>query len=462
LKKTDASEGSEGLILKESLSIGKNNHLLLRGIDLVELGNEYGTPLFVFDERTLADTFENFRRAFESIYPRMMVCYSIKTNSNLAVCRILGERGAFAEVSSELDLQVALRAGFSGDRIIFDGPFKPEEALRRALREKILLINVESFSEMERLDRIAGEMGIKQPVGIRVNTFKKSSLFDHANLVNLISAAYCNLDSRFGFSLEDAYLAFERAKRFQNLSIEGVMTHPYRAATRVLLPMMREIHERFGIEMRYLDIGGGFDPGTTRFVGTTDFVYDFLRRKIGLKSKLREEKAATNVESTAKRLIGQIKEGLEGLSKPIIIVEPGRFLTSGAGILLLRVDHVKDAGGYRWAMVDGGTNIIPRFNFIELRKIVVANKASNAPEEQVNIVGPLLYNEDFISLKTELPKISEGDTLSVFDCGAYTLSRANQFLHARPPAVLLSSNGEVKVIREKETFEDFSRKDILS
>ena len=449
------------MTIKESLSIGKNDHLILRGIDLVELGNEYGTPLFVFDERTLTDTFEGFRRAFESIYSKMMVCYSIKTNNNLAVCKILSEKGAFAEVSSELDLQVALKAGFSGDRIIFDGPFKPEGALRKALKEKVLLINVESFGEMERLDRIAGEMGVKQPVGIRVNTFKKSNLFDNAKLVNLINAAYCNLDSRFGFSIEDAYLAFERAKKFENLRMEGVMTHPYRAATKVLLPMMREIHERFGMEMRYLNVGGGFDPGTTRFIGTTDLVYDFLRRKIGLKSKLEKENAATNVESTAKRLIGQIKEGLQGLSEPIIIVEPGRFITSGAGILLLRVDHVKDAGGYRWAMVDGGTNVIPRFNFIELRKIVIANKASSDPEEQVNVVGPLLYNEDFISLKTKLPKISEGDTLSVFDCGAYTLSRANQFLHARPAAVLLSSNGEVKVIREKETFEDFSHKDIL-
>jgi diaminopimelate decarboxylase len=451
----------ESLITKENFSVGKNNHLMLRGIDLVELGDEYGTPLFVFDEKMLVDTFENFRRAFESVYPKMMVCYSIKTNNNLAICKALSERGAFAEVSSELDLQVALKAGFSGEKIIFDGPFKPEEALRRALKERIPLINVESFTEMERLDRIAGEMGVKQPVGIRVNPFKESGLSKYIHLSKLVNASYCNLESRFGFSVEDAYSVFEQAKRFENLSLEGIMTHPYRVALGVLLPMMREIRERFGLEIIYFNIGGGFDPGTTRFVGTSELVSDFLRRKIGLRSKLRDEKAPTNVESTARRIISEIREGLEGLPEPTIIVEPGRFITTGAGILLLRVDHVKNAGGYRWAMVDGGTNIVPRFNFIELRKIIVANKASNKPDEQVNIVGPQLFNEDFVSLKTDLPKVSDGDTLAIFDCGAYTLSRANQFLCTRPAAVSIGPNGGVKVIREKESFEDFSRKDII-
>lgn len=449
----------ENLTFKENFGIGKNGHLNIRGVDMVELCDKYGTPLFVFDEVSLTETFERFRQAFENIYPNIMVCYSVKTNNNLAICQILKEKGAYAEVSSELDLHVALKAGFPGERIIFDGPFKPKKALKKAMEEGILLINVESFSEMERLNSLAEEMGIKQAVGIRINSFKDPGFSKYTNMISLINAAYCNLDSRFGFSVEEAYSTFKRATELKNLSLEGIMTHPYHAATKMLLPMTRQLGEKFGVKIRYLNIGGGFNPGGSRFIGGKDLIFDFLRRKIGLKSKLGESEKVADIEVIAKSIIGEIKQSLGDSLDQTIIIEPGRFITSSAGILLVRVDNVKNAGGYKWVMVDGGTNLVPRFGAIELRKVVVASKVSSQPEEEVNIVGPLLYAEDFITLKTVLPRVSEGDILSIFGCGAYTLSRSNQFLHPRPAAVLLNSEGEVGVIRERETFEDFLSKD---
>jgi len=426
---------------------------------LVELGKNYGTPLFVFDEESLIQTFERFCKAFETAYPKIMVCYSIKTNNNLTICKLLREKGAFAEVSSELDLVVALKAGFPNDRIIFDGPFKPRDALKRALEERILLINVESFTELERLNRIAGEMGVKQGIGLRVNPFRKSRFSTYTSLKRLIDAAYCNIDCRYGFSLEDAYEAFRRSLEWKNLSIEGIMTHPYQTATKLLPPFMRQIHEKYGAEMKYLNIGGGFDPGTARFVTGTDMVLDFLRQKIGLKSKLTYEMNVANIESVAKSIVDEIKQSLGRLREPTIVVEPGRYI-SASGILLVSVDHVKKAGGYKWVIVDGGTNLLPYSSgFREIRKIVVANKASKQPEEVVNIVGPLLYSEDFINLRTSIPETSEADILSIFGCGSYTISRSNQFLHPRPAVVLIDPNGEVELIREKETFEDVMRND---
>lgn len=447
------------LAFEKNFEIGKTGHLALHGVDLVELCEKYDTPLFVFDESTLIEGFEKFREAFENIYSKVMICYSVKTNNNLAICKIFQERGAYAEVSSELDLHIALKAGFRGDKILFDGPFKPKRALQRALKEKVSLINVESFAELERLNKIAGEMGVKQSIGIRVNAFKDPGFSKYTSMRNLINAAFCNLESRFGFSVEEAYVAFKRAMALENLEVEGIMAHPYREATKLLLPIMHKIKGKFGVEIKYLNVGGGFDPGTVRFVGSKDFILDFLRKKLGFNSKLTGETKVSGIKSVANSLIGEIKQSLGGSSKPTIIVEPGRFLTSSAGILLTRVDHIKNASGYKWAIVDAGNNLLPRFGAIELRKIVVANRASNQSEEEVNVVGPLLYNEDFIALKAVLPRVSEGDILSVFGCGAYTLSRANQFLHPRPAAVLLNVKGEVKVIREKETFEDFSYKD---
>ncbi|NWF86647.1 hypothetical protein HXY32_02375 [Candidatus Bathyarchaeota archaeon] len=452
-------EGGKHLTFKDNFKVGLNGHLTLHSVDLVELCGRFGTPLFVFDENCLIENFERFKTAFEKVYPRVMVCYSIKTNNNVALCRILHERGAYAEVSSELDLYIALKAGFNGDKIIFDGPFKPESALRRALEEKVLLINVESLMEMERLNAVAGEMGIKQAIGIRINPFKDPHFSKYTNLVNLVNAAYCNLESRFGLSLEESHQAFKRALELENLSVEGIMTHPYHAAAKVLLPIIQTLQEDMGVKIKYLNIGGGFNPGNNLFVGSKDLIFDLLRRKIGLKSKLRNGRGASDIELIAKSVVGEIKQELEGSNEPSIILEPGRFLTSSAGILLVRVDHVKNAGGYKWVFVDGGNNLIPSFGAIELREVVVANKALSQSEEEVNLVGPLLYNEDFINLRVMLPKVSAGDVLSIFGCGSYSLSRSNQFLHPRPAAVLLNSTGKVKLIREKETFEDVLCKD---
>lgn len=448
-----------GVNIKEHLGVNSVNHFTLHGVDLVSLCEKYGTPLFVFDEAVLVESFERFKMAFEKVYPRVLVCYSIKTNNNLALCRVLCERGAYAEVSSELDFHVALKAGFTGDKIIYDGPFKPEKALRKALEQRISLINVESFTEMERLNAVAGEMGVKQSVGIRINPFKEPHSLKYISLTKLINSAYCNLDSRFGFSLEESFLAFKRALDLKNLVVEGIMTHPYRVAIKVLLPMIQRLRRDLGIEIRYVNVGGGFNPGNNLFVGSKELIFDLLRRKVGLKSKLWNSNEVSDIESIAKSIVAQIKRGLEGLAEPTLIVEPGRFIASSAGILLVRVDHVKSAGGYKWVFVDGGRNLIPSFGAVELRRVVVANKATNQLEEEFNLVGPLLYNGDFIDLKVMLPKVSEGDVLSIFGCGAYSLSRSNQFLYPRPAAVMLNSKGEVRLIREKETFDDVLYKD---
>ena len=331
----------------EDLKIGENNHLSIRGTDLVDLNQKYGSPLFVFDEVTLVNAFTKFLHAFHKNYPKLMICYSIKTNNNLAICQLLREKGAYAEVSSELDLHVALRAGFHGDRMIFDGPFKPKEILRKAIGEKISLINVESFEELARVNEIAGEMGVKQSVGIRVNPFKDSGLSKYVHINELSTAALCNLECRFGFSVEQAYSAFKHADGLKNVNIDAIMTHPYRGATKVLLPMMRDLKEKFAAEIKYLNIGGGFNPGGAAFIGTNDLTIDFLRRKIGLKSKLPSRGRGTDIESVVKPIVEEIRQSIGDSPDLTIIVEPGRFITSASGILLTKVDHVKNAGGYR-------------------------------------------------------------------------------------------------------------------
>jgi len=446
------------LSLMEHLEVNEVNHLTLHGVDLVDLCEKYGTPLFVFDEATLVGNFIRFQQAFENAYSKVMVCYSIKTNNNLAICRILKESGAHAEVSSLLDLHVASKAGFPGEKIVYDGPFKPVEALEEALRKKVLLINCESFAELERLNKIAGKFGVKQAIGLRVNPFNRPSFLKSLHPKTLLEeAAFCFPKCRFGFSIEEARMAFSNLKKMENLRLECLMTHPYYNAISTLIPLFKEAYEKFGFEINYLNIGGGFNPETTTSTGDLLLALDYIKAKFGIKPSKR--KKVQKIEDIAKNIAEKLKQSLESLHEPILITEPGRFIAGPAGILLLRVDHVKVAGGYKWVMVDGGTNIVP--SFYECRRLLVANNGSVSDQEVINVVGPLLYPKDFIAIKAMLPKVKEGDVIAVLDCGAYSLSSSTQFLYPSPPAVLVNSEGKVQMIRERETYDDVIGKDVF-
>jgi diaminopimelate decarboxylase len=446
--------------VKEHLSVNGANHLTLHGVDLVNLCEKFGTPLFVFDEASLVENLERFKRAFEGIYPKVTVCYSVKTNNNLAICKIIRERGAYVEVSSGLDLHIALKAGFSGERIIFDGPFKPVEVLEEAVKNGVLLINCESFVEIERLNDVAERLGVKQPIGLRVNPFKRPSFIKSLHPKTLLEdAAFCFPACRFGFSLDEVHKVFEYLKNMKGLCLECLMMHPYHRAVDVLMPLFREAVENFGFEIKYLNIGGGFDPSTHGSTGDLLLALDYVKRRLGLKSSLDGRKPARNIEDVARAAVENVRRRLGGLPEPTLITEPGRYIVGPSGFLLLRVDYVKVSGGFKWVLVDGGTNIVP--SFYERREVLVANNGFASERELVNVVGPLLYPKDFVAIKTWIPEVKEGDFIAVLDCGAYSLSSSTPFLYPRPAAVLVNSYGEAHLIRERETFDDVLAKDRL-
>lgn len=445
--------------IKDYVDRGEDDHLTLHGVDLVGLCNAHGTPLFVFDEKTLGESFERFHRAFKNVYSRVMVCYSIKTNNNLSICNFLREKGSYAEVGSELDLSVALKAGFSGDKIIYDGPFKPRNALRKAIENKILLINLESFKEMEMLNSLAEKEKIVQPIGLRVNPFKPPNFPRVLHVNNLLEAGYDYPVSRFGFPTTEIPKAFKHLKKMKNLRLECLMAHPYATALNVLPPIMREAHEKFGFEIKYLNFGGGFDPGVTGHTGDFLLMFDFLKRKIGLKSSLDQKRETRSIESIAETLSKGIRQRLGNLPEPSLITEPGSYLVGPSGMLLLRVDHIKMAAGHKWTIVDGGTNLLPVIH--DRREVLIASRTHESNREQTNIVGPLLYPKDFVAIRVLMPRVEQDDIIAVLYCGAYSLSSSTQFLYPRPPAVSISPHGKVKIIREKETFEDVTEKDKL-
>lgn len=432
-----------------------NNYLSIRGVNLADLCDKYGTPLFVFDEARLKENYRSFHDTFSRYYPKTIVCYSIKTNNNLAICKILRQEGAYASASSGLDLYVARKAGFPSQRVILDGLCKSETELVEAIQSNVPLINVESFSELESVDEIAEKLGVTQDIGIRVNISKTQGLTH-----KLSEAIYCHPASRFGFSIENAHLAFKRATKLKHIRVTGIMAHPYHQAADILVPYAKRIQDDFGIKIQYINFGGG--PGKNPTLGIFDLAADLLRRKLGLKSKLDREKRSFDLcsylESSSKAIAKAIRKEFGDLSEPSVVFEPGRAIVGSAGLLLFQVKCIKEAAGYKWVVVNGGTNLIP--DFWERREIQIVNRRPSPSLETVNLVGPLLYPNDFIAIKKRLPRIQEGDILALFDAGAYSLSMSTQFLYPRPAVVLIDLNGRSVKIRQNENYEDVLRMDL--
>jgi diaminopimelate decarboxylase len=261
------------------------------------------------------------------------------------------------------------------------------------------------------LDGIARELGLDQAIGLRINLRRR----------RLLKPRFfkCDLSSRFGFSIEEAYKILKQAEKSKNLQVKGIMTHPYHGAAEILLPFVKRIHDELGIEIDHVNLGGGFNPGI-------------------------------DIERVGKSVLDSVKQTLVQM-EPTIVLEPGSFIAGDAGLLLLRVDHVKEAGGFKWVIVDGGTNLLPTGN--EHYEVKVANRDSEPSSELVNIVGPIPSPIDSICLKKWLPRVHEGDLIAVLDCGAYSLSSSNQFLHPRPSVVMLTRDKGPVEIRKAETFE---------
>lgn len=424
----------------------------IRGIDLVELTKEYGTPLFIFDETRLRENYQNFFHAFKQNYPAVIVCYSIKTNYNPTICRIFQQEGSYAEVGSGLDLYVARKAGFTPERIIYDGVYKSDEELHEALKEGVLNVNVESFSELKRLDKIAEKIDLKQAVGIRINLYNipKNPISKFFNYESL----FCYSTMRFGFSPEEAYLVCREALKMKNLQFVGLMTHPYHGAIKPMLTFAERIMDDFGIKVRYINLGGGFSVPTVHSVTPFDLVKNSFKERLGIRTSLDKKEKVQGIAEIAKSITATIKleASKDLLSDLTLVLEPGRYLVGSAGLLLLRVVDVKTVGGYKWIITDGGTNIFTGYS--ERREILVANRASSTSDEVVNVMGRLLHAHDFITIKQRLPRLQEGDIIAVLDVGAYCMSRSNQFLYPRPYVILISQDGRPLVIRRGEAYKD--------
>ena len=429
--------------LPVTASANEKGHLTLGGCDAVELASEFGTPLYVFDEQTLRHNCRQFQSEFRSRYADTAVAYAAKAYLGQALAALLIEEKMDLDVVSGGELAIARSVGFPPQRIHFHGNNKSEEELGQALEYGIGRVVVDNLHELQLLNGLATAKGVRQKVLLRLSP----GVDPHTHVHTTTGV----VDSKFGFSLPtgQAEEALRQALEMQGLELVGLHMHlgspifsvePYREGINIVVPFAAKTRKQYGFEMQELSPGGGF---AVQYV---------------------EGQPPPTAADYAEATVSALTEAHQAhdLPLPRLIIEPGRAIVAQAGVALYSLGSSKDLSGVRrYVSVDGGMadNIRPELYGAEYAALV-ANKAMDSPSEPVTIAGKYCESGDLLLRDVELPPLAAGDLLAVAAAGAYCLSMASNYNAALKPPIVMVRDGEAKLIRRRETYEDLLRCDI--
>ncbi len=395
-----------------------DGRLYLEGVALDALAERYGTPLYVYSRQALESAYQAYAEAFATT-PHL-ICYAVKANSSLAILNLFARLGAGFDIVSGGELARVLAAGGDANKTVFSGVGKTADEIRAALDAGILCFNVESVSELHRLNRIAGEQGKVAPVSFRVNPDVDPKTHPY------ISTGL--KENKFGVPIADAPALYRLAASLPNLKVTGIDCHIgsqltdlsplVDAADRVLALVDTLAAE--GIALHHIDLGGGVG---IRYHDETPPDLAAYGRTLAARFAGRREK---------------------------LLLEPGRSLVGNAGLLLTRVEYLKPGEDKNFAIVDAAMNDLMRPALYEAYHDIVAVNERQTTQKRYDIVGPICETGDFLGFARDLA-IEEGDLLALLSAGAYGMSMASNY-NSRPRAAeILIDRNEIHLIRERET-----------
>jgi len=432
------------MYLHGTSKINDQGHLEIGGVDATQLTQQFGTPLYVFDEALVRQRCREFVEAFKASGLKFQVAYASKAFCVMAMCRLAAEEGMSLDVVSDGELYTALQAGFPAERIHFHGNNKTIEEIEMAIDAKIGCFVVDNFAELHTLNAIAGEKRQKVKVLFRVTPGVE------AHTHEFISTG--QTDSKFGFDLGNgsAFRALEEAKALPHIEILGVHSHigsqifeveGFRMAAERVATFAVHVRKELDLTFRVINLGGGF--GIRYIEGHTPLPM------------------ATYV----KAITDAIKEnfGSNDYPLPEIWIEPGRSIVGDAGTTLYTIGSTKEIPGVRkYVAVDGGMSDNPRPALYDAQyEAMLANRATEQPEEVVSIAGKLCESGDMLIWDLNLPKVEPGDILAVSCTGAYNYAMASNYNRVRRPAVVFVKDGQADLVVKRETFENVAGNDLI-
>jgi diaminopimelate decarboxylase len=394
--------------------------LALDDVSLSEVARRFGTPCYVYSRAMIESAFREFDEGLAGV--DHLVCYAVKANSNLAVLETLALLGAGFDIVSGGEMARVLAAGGRAERIIFSGVGKTEAEMRGALMAGIRCFNVESEPELDRLDRVAGDLGLAAPVSLRINPDVDAGTHPY------ISTGMAG--NKFGIPHARAVDAYRRAAALPHLRVTGIDCHigsqildtaPLDEALERVMDLVEAL-KREGIELSHVDLGGGF----------------------GIRYR---DETPPDIRAWCGRLVARLSgRGYQ------VLLEPGRAIVGAAGVLLTRVEYLKLDKAKRFAVVDASMSELIRPALYQAWHDIVAVCDRGGAAERYDVVGPVCESSDVLGIDRDLA-LHEGDLLAILSAGAYGMAMASNY-NARPrPCEVLIDHGRAVEVRARESVE---------
>lgn len=431
------------VILNHPHKVNEKNHLMLGGVDTVEIAKEYGTPLYVYDIELVRKNARMYVDAFKEAGVKAQVAYASKAFSSIAILEVLHEENLSLDIVSEGELYTALKAGFPPEKIHFHGNNKNRRELEAAIKAGIGCIIIDNFDEINLLENILAEQKKEIDVLIRITPGIESET--HKFIMT------GNEDSKFGFNLQNgqADKAFEMLKNHKTIHLLGLHSHigsqifsseSFLLAVEALFSLVSKWFVSDKFIPKVMNFGGGFGIRYTK--EDTPMSYNYYVEAI--------------IEAT-------IKEAEKiGIPMPDIWIEPGRSIVGEAGISLYEVGSRKTIEGVRkYISVDGGMNDNIRPALYDAKyEAILANRVHDEEKEEVSIAGKCCESGDMLIWDLQLPIAKPGDILAMFSTGAYGYSMASNYNRFAKPAVVFVENGKSQLVVKRETNEDIVKNDL--
>ena len=405
----------------------QNNNLFCESVPVASIAEAVGTPFYLYSTATLSRHFEAFDGSFSDT-PHI-TCFAVKSCSNLSILRLFAKMGGGADIVSGGELFRALKAGVDPKRIVYSGVGKSEQELRTALQSGILLFNVESEQELERLQKVASELKVKAPVSFRINPDVDPKT--HAYISTGLAK------NKFGIPIEEAEEIYAQARNMPDINVCGVSCHigsqlteisPFVESLKKLKTFISRLRD-ININISYLDLGGG----------------------LGITYNDEEPPHPRDYAKAIKLEMASLNENGRNCT---LILEPGRVIVGNAGILVTRVEYTKKGPVKKFVIVDAGMNDLARPSlYSAFHDICPVERRADRGNEVVDVVGPICETGDFLAKNQEVPVFNSGDLIAVMSAGAYGFSMASNYNSRPRVAEVLVKENEFFVIRKRETYE---------
>lgn len=385
----------------------------------------YGSPLYVYSRHDIENNWREFDQAFGA-YPHL-VCYAVKANSNLAVLNVLAKIGAGFDIVSQGELERVLAAGGQASRCVFSGVAKTAQEIRRALEVGVRCFNVESASELDRIESVAQSLNTQAPISIRVNPNVDAKTHPY------ISTGL--KENKFGVDIDDAIGLYQRAQDSEYLDVQGLDCHigsqltevsPFLDALDKVLELVDQLNQQ-GIEITHLDLGGG----------------------VGIRY---DDEQTIDIKPYVEAMIAKVGN-IE------IILEPGRAIVGNAGVFITKVEFLKQNSEHSFAIIDGAMNDLLRPSFYNAyHQVLPISENSNGTQASWDLVGPICETGDFLAKGREL-SLSQGDYLALMSAGAYGFTMSSNYNSRPRVAEAMVSGDQHHLVRERETIQDLFNKE---